>query len=213
MTEQEATLDPVAADDAPLRVWQRVPQGWIEFRSFGDRSPQEWLDWYLVSAEGWLPDAARDAIVDGFRAGVELFADTAFAFAGVSLTLGERPAAFFLCTNVVPAAAETDAAATAFHRLLPLARFGDGGRSESFTTPDGRVGTITLGASTDGGMPHLTAVGEIRLGGGAGTAVVMGLCSDPQQSAELALHVAFALTTTQALPEGVEPAEPEPVGT
>ncbi len=41
----------------------------------------------------------------------------------------------------------------------------------------------------------------------------MGLCSDPHQSAELALHVAFALTITQALPEGVEPAEPDPVAT
>lgn len=210
MIEQEEAPAAATLSEAPLRVWQRVPQGWIEFRSFGDRSPQEWLDWYLVSAEGWLPDAARTAIVDGFRAGVELFADTSFAFAGVSLTLGERPAAFFLCTNVVPAASETSADATAFHRLLPLARFGDGGRSESFTTPDGRVGTLTLGASTDGGMPHVTAVGEIRLAGGAGTAVVMGLCSDPAQSAELALHVAFALTTTQALPEGAEPAEPVP---
>ena len=203
MAEESSTAE-------SLRVWQRVPQGWIEFRSFGDRSPQEWLDWYLVSAEGWLPDAARSAIVDGFRAGVELFADTAFAFAGVSLTLGERPAAFFLCTNVVPSAVETAADAMAFHRLLPLARFGDGGRSESFTTPDGRVGTITLGASTDGGMPHVTAVGEIRLPASQGTAVVMGLCSDPEQAPELALHVAFALTTTQALPEGAEPAEPVP---
>lgn len=210
MSDQVAAPEAATSADSPLRVWQRVPQGWIEFRSFGDRSPQEWLDWYLVSAEGWLPDAARAAIVDGFRAGVELFADTSFAFAGVSLTLGERPAAFFLCTNVVPAASETAADATAFHRLLPLARFGDGGRSESFTTPDGRVGTLTLGASTDGGMPHVTAVGEIRLAGDTGTAVVMGLCSDPAQSAELALHVAFALTTTQALPEGAEPAEPVP---
>ncbi|MEH3089552.1 MAG: hypothetical protein PGN24_08160 [Microbacterium arborescens] len=55
MTEQDATLDPIASNDAPLRVWQRVPQGWIEFRSFGDRSPREWLDWYLVSAEGLAP--------------------------------------------------------------------------------------------------------------------------------------------------------------
>jgi hypothetical protein len=193
---------------SPLQVWQRVPQGWIEFRSFGERSPDEWLEWYLVSAEGWLPDEARTAIVDGFRAGVELFADTAFAFAGVSLTLGERPAAFFLCTNVVAAAPETASDATAFHRLLPLARFGDGGRSDTFTTPDGRVGTITLGASDDGGMAHVTAVGEIALPAGTGNAVVMGLCSDPSQAAELALHVAFALTTTQALPAGVAPAEP-----
>ncbi|QLD11342.1 hypothetical protein [Microbacterium oleivorans] len=57
-------------------------------------------------------------------------------------------------------------------------------------------------------MAHVTAVGEIALPGGAGNAVVMGLCSDPSQAAGLALHVAFALTTTQALPVGVEPAEP-----
>ena len=136
------------------RVWQRLPQGWIEFRAFGDRTPDEWLEWYLASGEGWLPDEARTAIVEGFRAGVAAFAGTDFDFAGVSLTAGDRPAASFLCTNVVRATAGIEVPTTPFHRLFPLVRFGDEAGAETFTAPDGRVGTVASGRLAHGRHPE-----------------------------------------------------------
>jgi hypothetical protein len=192
------------------RVWQRLPQGWIEFRAFGDRTPDEWLEWYLVSGEGWLPEEARTSIVEGFRSGVAAFAGTDFDFAGVSLTAGERPAASFLCTNVVRAAPGVDVPTTPFHRLFPLVRFGDEAGAETFTAPDGRVGTVASGRLVTGGIPNVVTVGELLLPDDGGTVLVMGMCSDPSQRAELALLTAFALSTTQVLPEGVEPALPLP---
>jgi hypothetical protein len=185
-----------------------MPQGWIEFRSFGERTPDEWLDWYLASGEGWLPDAARTAIVDGFRAGVSTFSGTDFDSAGVTITLGERPAVTFLCTNVARVAHDADASSLEFHRLFPLARFGVDSAAETFTAPDGRVGTVASGALALGGSSVVTTVGEIRLPGGDGTVLVMGMCSDPGQRAELAVLTAFLLATTQVLPEGVEPTIP-----
>jgi hypothetical protein len=194
------------------RVWQRMPQGWIEFRSFGDRTPDDWLEWYLASGEGWLPDAARSAIVDGFRAGVAAFAGTDFDSAGVSITLGERPAVTFLCTNVARVSPEADAPSLEFHRLFPLARFGVDSAAETFTAPDGRVGTVAAGRLTLGGSEVITAVGEIRLPAGDGTILVMGMCSDPAQRAQLSVLAAFTLATTQVLPAGVEPAPLEGPG-
>lgn len=193
---------------APRRVWQRVPQGWIEFRSFGDATPDAWLEQYLRSGEGWLPDEARDAITTGFRAGVALFERTAFDFAGVSIVLGERPAVSFLCTLVVPAGEDAAADAQAFHRLFPVARFGDASTAETFTAPDGRVGTVSSGVVTAGGMRAVMTLGEIRLLGEAGTVLVLGMCSDPEQRMELAVQTAFALSTTLLLAAGEEPTLP-----
>lgn len=191
------------------RIWQRMPQGWIEFRALGERTPEEWLERYLEGGKGWLPDEARQAIVAGFHEGVRTFADTDFDFAGVSIVLGERPAVSFLCTNVVVTRPEDDADAVSLHRLLPLGRFGDDATAETFDAPDGRVGTVTSGLVSRGGMDTVMTVGEIRLPGEVGTVVVMGLCSDRTQRQELAVMTAFALSMTQYLPEGVEPALPE----
>lgn len=196
-----------AAQAPPHRVWQRLPQGWIEFTAFGERSPQEWLEWYLTSADGWLPDEARSAIIDGFHAGVGEFGSSDFDFAGVSITLGERPAVTFLCTNAVRGPKDASEASN-FHRLFPLARFGDDSGAETFTAPDGRVGTVSSGTQDFGGSRVVVSVGEIRLSGDSGSVMVMGMCSDPQQRAELALLTAFALLTTQVLPEGIEPTDP-----
>lgn len=188
------------------RVWQRMPQGWIEFRSFGDRTPHEWLNRYLAGGDGWLPDDARAAIVAGFHAGVAAFEGTDFDSAGVSLTLGERPAVSFLCTNVVRVAPGTDAPSLEFHRLFPLARFGVDSAAETFAAPDGRVGTVASGTLELGGRAVVTTVGEIRLPAGDGTILVMGMCTDPGQRTELAVLTAFTLSTTQVLPDGVQPA-------
>lgn len=191
------------------RVWQRMPQGWIEFTSFGEATPDEWLEWYLASGEGWLPDAARAAIVDGFRAGVTAFAGSDFDRAGVSITLGERPAVTFLCTNVVRVVEGTDAPSLEFHRFFPLARFGVDSTAETFTAPDGRVGTVASGTLELAGSRVITTVGEIRLPAGDGTVLLMGMCSDAAQRRELAVLTAFTLSTVQVLPAGVEPAWPE----
>lgn len=191
------------------RVWQRMPQGWIEFRALGERTPDEWLERYLEGGQGWLPDEARAAITDGFREGVHAFSGTDFDFAGVSIVLGERPAVSFLCTNVVVARPEDVADSLALHRLLPLGRFGDATAAETFTSPDGRVGTVTSGLLGRGGIDSVMTVGEIRLPDDAGTVLIMGLCSDATQRQELAVMTAFALSMTQYLPEGVEPELPE----
>lgn len=185
-----------------------MPQGWIEFRALGDLSPDEWIERYLASGEGWLPDEARAAITEGFHAGVRTFADASFDFAGVSITLGERPAVSFLCTNVVPVTDDDDSESLTLHRTLPLARFGGGSTAETFTSPDGRVGTVTSGVLAQGGVETVTTVGEIRLPEGRGTVLVMGMCSDPTQRAEITVLTAFALSMTQYLPEGVEPELP-----
>lgn len=206
--EAPATESVNSVTDVPHHVWQRMPQGWIEFRAFGDLSADEWLERYLASGEGWLPDAARESITEGFRAGVAAFAETSFAFAGVSIALGERPSVSFLCTNVVAGDDEaTDE--DRFHRFFPVARFGDDGKAETFNAPDGRVGTVNSGLVTQAGMSTVMTVGEVRLPEDAGTVMVMGMCTDPQQRIELAVLTAFALSMTQYLPEGVEPELPE----
>jgi hypothetical protein len=197
-----------AAQTTRHRVWQRMPQGWIEFRALGDRTPDEWLERYLASGDGWLPDEARAAITQGFHAGVRMFADIPFDFAGVSIVLGERPAVSFLCTHVVASTPDEVADSVALHRLLPLGRFGDDSTAETFTSPDGRVGTVTSGALARGGIDSVMTVGEIRLPSDAGTVLIMGMCSDPAQRQELAVLTAFALSMTQYLPEGVEPELP-----
>ncbi|MDE0547486.1 hypothetical protein [Microbacterium sp. C7(2022)] len=196
--------DVMAEGAAPHRVWQRLPQGWIEFTAFGDRTPDEWLEWYLTSAEGWMPDEARSAIIDGFRSGVAAFGGSAFDFAGVMITPGDRPAVTFLCTNAV-LATQGRGEASEFHRFFPLARFGQDSVAETFTAPDGRVGTVSSGVQNVGGSDVVISVGEMRLVGDAGSVMVMGVCSDPERRAELALQTAFALLTTHVLPEGVEP--------
>ncbi|QYM64887.1 hypothetical protein [Microbacterium sp. Se5.02b] len=198
-----------AAQQSRHRVWQRMPQGWIEFRALGDRSPQEWIDRYLESGEGWLPDEARASITEGFHAGVRMFSDVPFDFAGVSIVLGERPAVSFLCTNVVATTADEVADSAALHRLLPLGRFGDDSTAETFTSPDDRVGTVSSGLVSRGGVDAVMTVGEIRLPDDAGTVLIMGMCSDPAQRHELTVLTAFALSMTQYLPDGVEPQLPE----
>lgn len=198
-----------SASQTAHRVWQRMPQGWIEFRALGDRSPDEWIARYLESGDGWLPDEARTAITEGFHAGVRMFSDVPFDFAGVSIVLGERPAVSFLCTHVVVTTEEEVADAAALHRLLPLGRFGDDGTAETFTSPDGRAGTVSSGLLSRGGIDSVMTVGEIRLPDAAGTVLIMGMCSDPEQRQELAVLTAFALSMTQYLPEGVEPELPE----
>lgn len=47
-----------------------------------------------------IAPCARAAITQGFHAGVRMFADIPFDFAGVPIVLGERPAVSFLCTHV-----------------------------------------------------------------------------------------------------------------
>jgi len=187
------------------RLWQRFPYGWIEFRAFGEATPAQWLENYLASGDGWLPDDARDAITKGFHAGVSLFEDTGFASAGVSFTFGERPAVNLLCTNVVISESPDG---LALHRSLPLGRFGEDSTAETFTAPDGRVGTISVGTLDEGGMEVIVAVGEIRLPDGAGSVVVMGVCTDTEQRIEIGVLTAFMLAMTQYLPEGEEPALP-----
>lgn len=185
-----------------------MPQGWIEFRSFGDATPDVWLEQYLRSGQGWLPDEARDAITTGFRAGVATFSQTAFDFAGVSIVFGERPSVSFLCTLVVPADENAVADAQALHRLFPVARFGDASTAETFAAPDGRVGTVSSGVVTAGGTRVVMTIGEIRLAGQAGSVLVLGMCSDPEQRMELAVQTAFTLSTTLLLAEGEEPTLP-----
>ena len=188
------------------RLWQRFPYGWIEFRAFGEATPAQWLEKYLASGEGWLPDEAADAITRGFHAGVALFKDTGFASAGVSFTFGERPAVNLLCTNVVLGDWPDG---NALHRFLPLGRFGEDSTSEAFTAPDGRVGTISMGTLEEGGMEVVVAIGEIRLPDEAGSVVVMGVCTDTEQRIEIGVLTAFMLSMTQYLPEGEEPVLPD----
>lgn len=96
----------------------------------------------------------------------------------------------------------------ALHRLLPLGRFGDDNTDETFTSPDGRVGTVTCGPLARGGIDSVMTVREIRLPSDAGSVLTMGMCSDPAQRQELAVLTAFALSMTQYLVEGVEPELP-----
>ncbi|MDR2997581.1 MAG: hypothetical protein LBU78_05635 [Microbacterium sp.] len=187
------------------RVWQRLPQGWIEFIAHGERSPDEWLEWYLTSSEGWMSDEGRASVTSGFRSGVAAFADSALAFAGVSIILGERPSVSFLGTQVVTDT--SDGASASFHRLFPLARFGTESTAEAFTSPDSRVGTVTRGTLDVDGREWLLAIGEIPLPDDLGTVLVTGIGSDPEQSLALSMSVAFALITTQYLADGETPGD------
>lgn len=188
-------------------LWQRLPFGWIEFRSFGDETPGQWLDRYLASGDGWLPEEAREAIERGFQAGVALFAGTGFASAGVAIITGERPAVNFLCTNVVLGDSPD---AVSLHRLLSVLRFGgDDSTAETFTTHDGRTGTISSGVLTEGGMSVALTIGEVRLPEEIGSVIVMGMCTDPLQRTQIEVLTAFTLSMTQYLPEGVEPVLPD----
>lgn len=187
------------------QVRQRLPQGWIEFIAHGERTPSEWLEWYLASSEGWMSDEGRASVTAGFHAGVRAFADASFAFAGVSIILGEHPSISFMGTQVL-VHPEQDAA-KGLHSLLPLVRFGEDSVAETFRSPDERVGTIVRGTREIDGRAWLVAIGEMTLPDDAGTVVATGIGSDPEQEQVLLLSVAFALVTTQLLADGESPHE------
>lgn len=207
-SDQDVTAQAEPEQQQRHVLWQRLPYGWIEFASFGQETPAQWLQRYLSAGDGWLPEEARDAISRGFQAGVALFARTGFDSAGVSILGGESPAVRLLCTNVVLGRAED---AVSLHRLLPLGRFGAESTAETFTAPDGRVGTVSFGTVTEAGMSVAVTVGEIRLPDDAGSVVVMGVSTDAQQRHDLGVLTAFVLSMTQYLPEGQEPRLPDGV--
>lgn len=195
---------------APERdvVWQRLPQGWIELRAFGDQTPAQWWQRYLASGEGWLTEEARDALTAGFHRGVAMFSGSSFDFAGMHLDVGDRPAVWFLSTQVVRAAEDVVRDADRSLAYLAAAKLGAAGSSTSFTASDGRTGLIafgTVGTPTQG----IVAVGELSLPGDRGIALVTGMTSDPHRHQDLLIRVAYALDTTLLLPPGQTPPEPE----
>lgn len=189
-------------------VWQRLPQGWIEFRAFGDETPAEWWQRYLASGEGWLTDEARDVLTAGFERGIALFADSAFDFAGMHLEVGERPAVWFLSTQVVRGTPDASREADRSMAYLAAAKLGAAGSSTSFTASDGRTGLIAFGLI---GTPvqGIIAVGELALPEQRGVALVTGMTSDPERYQDLLIRVAFALDTTLVLPAGQTPPDLE----
>lgn len=187
------------------RVWQAMPQGWIEFVAQGASEREAWWDDYLSSGAGWLPDESRGALSAGYRAGCDFFAGREFDFAGVALAPGEHPFVSFLATQVLRETPERPYT-SALHATLPLVRFGDDAQSEPFLTEDGRTGTVTTGIVNEGGA--VASIGEVRLPERDGNVIVFGLCTDPLRRDFLALHTAFALTTTRILPDGRKPVRP-----
>ncbi|MFE6997407.1 hypothetical protein ACFVAE_15685 [Microbacterium sp. NPDC057659] len=191
---------------SPQRIWQAMPQGWIEFVAQGADAQASWWEDYLRSGEGWLPDDAREALTAGYQAGCEFFRDKDFDFAGIAIALGESPFVAVMCTRVMPAtSAEARRRARGLHVLFPALKFGEEPRSEPFQTEDGRTGTVTTAMVREGGTPVIVAVGEIALPDDRGDVLVLGLCTDPDQRDYIGLHAAFALATTQLVPDGERP--------
>ena len=199
----------------PMKIWQRMPPGWIEFRAIDD--PDAWWDSYLASGEGWLSEEASSTLTTAFRAGISAFAGTSFDFAGVHLTFEPTPAVWMMCTQVIQAVKDSAAAKSAVdtHRTLALAKLGPNGSATTFRSGDGRVGTITYTAVpsdnpalTSGGV--LLAVGELPLPERGGSAFITGFCSDLDQFHDLLIRIAFTLDTLQLLPEGQQPPADQP---
>ena len=199
----------------PMKIWQRMPPGWIEFRAL--EGPDTWWEEYLSSGEGWLSDEAIKALTTAFRAGVSAFSGSAFDFAGVHLTFDPTPAVWTMFTQVVQTATDTPAAKSAVdtHRTLALAKLGPNGSATTFRATDGRVGTIVYTAvpnenpvlKSDG---VLLAVGELPLPDHQGSAFVTGFCSDLEQFHDLLIRIAFTLDTLLLLPDGEQPPAADP---
>ena len=188
------------------QVWQAMPQGWIEFVAQGASAQDAWWEDYLRSGEGWLPDEVRDGLTAGYRAGCAFFRGRDFDFAGIAIALGETPFITVMCTRVLRGAV-ADAASSAYgiHALLPALRFGEDAMTEPFLSEDGRTGTVTTATVTEGASDVIASIGEIRLPDEDGNVIVLGVCTDPAQRDFLALHTAFALSTTRLLPDGAYP--------
>ncbi|UJP10357.1 hypothetical protein L2X99_01185 [Microbacterium sp. KUDC0406] len=190
-------------------VWQRLPQGWIEFRSFGDATPAQWWQNYLSTGEGWLTDDVRATLTTGFEQGVALFADAPFDFAGMHLEIGARPAVWFLSTQVARGTPDASEEAEGSLAYLAAARLGAAGSSTSFTASDGRTGLIAFGLA--GNPAHgIVAVGQLALPDSRGVALVTGMTTDPERYEDLLIRVAFALDTTLVLPAGELPPDLDP---
>lgn len=190
-----------------LRIWQAMPQGWIEFAAQGESEQQAWWDDYLRSGEGWLTDEVRDGLTTGYRAGCDFFRDKDFDFAGIAIGLGESPFVSVTCTKVLTDDGEqARTLSRGLHVLLPAVRFGEDPRSEPFLSEDGRTGTVTTAVVREGEVPAIVALGEISLPDDRGDVLVLGVCTDPEMRDYLALHTAFALSTTQLVTEGARPA-------
>lgn len=109
-----------------LRIWQAMPQGWIEFAAQGESEQQAWWDDYLRSGEGWLTDEVRDGLTTGYRAGCDFFRDKDFDFAGIAIGLGESPFVSVMCTKVLTDDGEqARTLSRGLHVLLPAVRFGE----------------------------------------------------------------------------------------
>lgn len=192
-----------------LRVWQAMPQGWIEFAAQGESEQNAWWDDYLRSGEGWLPDDAREALTEGYKAGCAFFGDKDFDFAGIAIALGDSPFVTVMCTRVLRSDdTHTAQAGLGMHTLLPVLRFGEDAVAEPFQAEDGRTGTVTTATVVEGASTVVVAIGEIRLPDESGNVVVLGTCTDPERRDYLALHAAFALSTTRLLPDGELPPRP-----
>lgn len=203
------------ASTPPMKIWQRMPPGWIEFCAIDD--PDAWWDSYLASGEGWLSEEAISTLTTAFREGVSAFAGTSFDFAGVHLTFEPTPAVWLMCTQVIQTVTDSAAATSAVdtHRTLALAKLGPNGSATTFRSSDGRVGTITYTAvpSDVPGLKApgvLLAVGELPLPNRGGSAFVTGFCSDLGQFHDLLIRIAFTLDTLQLLPEGQQPPADQP---
>lgn len=187
-------------------VWQAMPQGWIEFVAHGESTRDAWWEDYLRSGEGWLPDEARDALTAGYRAGCDVFRDREFDFAGIAIAATETPFVSIMCTRVMRGTtADVGAHTYGIHALLPALRFGEDAVAEPFQADDGRTGSVTTAIVAEQGADVVVSIGEITLPGDGGNVVVLGVCTDPERRDFLALHTAFALSTTRLLPAGVRP--------
>lgn len=191
------------------QVWQAMPQGWIEFVAHGDSTQESWWDDYLRSGDGWLPDEAREGLTAGYRAGCSFFRGKDFDFAGIAIALQEKPFVSIMCTKVVrDEGSDAGTRAYGIHALLPALRFGEDAVSEPFQADDGRTGSVTTAVVSEQGEEVTVSLGEISLPDEGGNVIVFGVCTDPARREFLALHTAFALSTTRLLPVGTYPEPP-----
>lgn len=194
-------------------VWQRVPQGWIEFVAFtDDERAQQWWQAYLAPAGDAIDAAALATMTRGFTAARNALRDSPYAVAGILPYLVDEPTVFFVGTVVLPAPDDPRAARTAAS-LAGLVRFGDDSRSEPFVALDGRAGSATLGrATTDDGVEVAAITGEVPLpaaSGARGTVFVLALSLDPTRLDELTPYAALALDSTLLLaPDQAPPSYP-----
>lgn len=187
----------------PPVVWQRVPQGWIEFVAFTDDDiAQRWWQAYLAPGRGVLDADTLAEMTRGFTAARELLRGSPYAVAGILPYLVDEPTVFFVGTVVLPAP-EDPHAARAAASLAGLVRFGDDMRTEPFVALDGRAGSATLGrATTDEGVEVAAIIGEVPLpaaSAAGGTVFVLALSLDPTRIDELTPYAALALDSTVLL--------------